>query len=447
MNSYIPRKLVGIEVSDGDLRISVVRSAFNKKQLLSSFVLEGFEGMETDERTAEIEKLADRHGLRGAWLFLTLPESLGLVRELEFPIEVRERVRAAVRLQIDGLSPWTEEEIYWDMGWEEPKKSKKSFVVNVSILPRETLEPWIELFEVANLPLRGVTLSSFAVGHAAKLLWPDNGTLMLIGLEEQRAAGCLISNGRLKSASLEESGPADERAGEIVRRLSSLSRGTSLDGARTVAYGPGRSNLDEDNPSPPIEGVEDSLGQVFGSLAAALSGLSESPYYLNLLPKERRYQSDRMQLVPSFVLGVIFVFAIGMLILRAPYQWSVYAVELDATIQEIAPTVGDLSEKEAELSSVSEKYKALSTHLSGGERTLESLQELVRVLPTDTWFSAFSLQNGTISVSGFSGSASEIQRLIEESPMFKSAEFTSSVTRSESGRDRFTLRFQVEGNL
>ena len=99
------------------------------------------------------------------------------------------------------------------------------------------------------------------------------------------------------------------------------------------------------------------------------------------------------------------------------------------------------------MSSVSGKYKALSTHLRGDERTLESLKELVRVLPAGTWLSTFSLQNGAISVSGFSESASEVQRLIEESPMFKSAQFASSVTRNESGRDRFSLRFQVEGNL
>ena len=53
------------------------------------------------------------------------------------------------------------------------------------------------------------------------------------------------------------------------------------------------------------------------------------------------------------------------------------------------------------------------------------LWELVRVLPLDTWLSAISLQEGAVTITGFSGSASEIQRLIEESPLFEDAEFAS----------------------
>ena len=73
------------------------------------------------------------------------------------------------------------------------------------------------------------------------------------------------------------------------------------------------------------------------------------------------------------------------------------------------------------------------------------LLELVRVLPPHTWLSAVSLQEGAATITGFSGSASEIQRLIEESPLFEDAEFASSVTRDDAGRDRFTLRFGVGG--
>ena len=162
--------------------------------------------------------------------------------------------------------------------------------------------------------------------------------------------------------------------------------------------------------------------------------------------RRRGHRSDRLQLVPTLALVALLAIVAGLLVLRGPYQWSTYASELDAQIRAVAPTVQDLTEQEVELNALSEKYRALSGHLEGTASTLESLRELVRVLPSDAWISAFSLQAGNATISGFSASASEIQRLIEESPLFGSAEFTSSVTRNEAGRDRFTLRFIVGGD-
>ena len=166
---------------------------------------------------------------------------------------------------------------------------------------------------------------------------------------------------------------------------------------------------------------------------------------MNIIPSERRYRGNLAQLVPTFLL-VLLLFLVGTALgLRGPYQWSVYASELENAIRGVAPTVLDLTDQETELNALSEKYRALSVHLAGGDSTLEMLWELVRVLPLDTWLSAISLQEGAVTITGFSGSASEIQRLIEESPLFEDAEFASSVTRDDAGRDRFTLRFGVGG--
>jgi Tfp pilus assembly protein PilN len=446
MNSYIPRTVVGVEVAGQDLRVAVLRSAFGKRRLVSSFAVRGFVGMEAAERIQELVKVAERHALEGARIFLSLPESNGLVRELEFPLEVRERIRSVVQLQVEDLSPWVAEEVYWDMSWKDPGRAGKSLIVNVSILAREKLDPWIELFEAAGLPLTGVTLSTFAAGHAAKVLWPDAVPTLLVRLESEYAEGCLVTGRRIRSVSLAEGGPAPERTGRIIRRLRSLARMTSLESARTVAYGSGRGNLAADNPPIPMEGAAGDSGRIFGALGAALSGLGESPFAVNLVPAEKRHRSDRLQLVPTLALVALLAIVAGLLVLRGPYQWSTYASELDAQIRAIAPTVQDLTEQEVELNALSEKYRALSGHLEGTASTLESLRELVRVLPSDAWISAFSLQAGNATISGFSASASEIQRLIEESPLFGSAEFASSVTRNEAGRDRFTLRFIVGGD-
>ena len=447
MNSFLPKTIAGFEVAGEDLRVTVVRAAFNKRRLISSFVVEGFVGMGTDERRAELEKVAQRHPLRSARAFLSLPESSGLVRYLVLPVEVRERLRSTVEFQVESLSPWPKEEIYWDMSLKDRGKPGKPLRVTIAIIARQGLDPWIDLFESASLPLTGATLSTLACAHAATELWSDDRPMILLGLESEYAEGCLVHDGRMTSLRVDETGSSSQRATSMIARLSSLARVVNLEKARTVAHGSNLENLDGDNPPLPLEGAVGGRRGLFGALAAALSGVGESPFAVNIIPSERRYRSNQSQLVPTFVLVLLLVLVGTALGLRAPYQWSVYASELGTAIQAVAPTLRDLTDQETELNALSEKYRALSVHLAGGDSTLEVLQELVRVLPPDTWLSAVSLQEGNATITGFSGSASEIQRVIEESPLFEDAEFASSVTRDETGRDRFTLRFAVGEGL
>ena len=66
------------------------------------------------------------------------------------------------------------------------------------------------------------------------------------------------------------------------------------------------------------------------------------------------------------------------------------------------------------------------------------------MIPLDTWLTSFTLESGNVTVSGFSASAAEVQRFVEESEFFQDAEFTASVVRGDMGRDRFTLRVNLE---
>ena len=401
--------------------------------------------MDRDERKAELLKMRDRPEMRGSRIFLVLPEAYGLVRQLEFPLEVRDRLRSVVEFQVESLSPWPVEDIYWDMGWSDPGKGAKSLAVSIAIIAREVLDPWIDLFESANLPLSGVNFSTLSSGHAARVLWTDATPTLLLNLEPEYAEGAVIQRDRINSISVSEPTPVAGRAGYIVGRLSSLGRMSEQADTRTLAYGSLRDDLGRDNPALPIDGATPA-GRVFGSIAAALTGLGESPFAANLVPEDRRFRSNVGQLVPTAALLVLVAVVATGLALRGPYQWSVYASELEAAIRTIAPSVRDLTEQEAELNALTEKYRALDAHLSGLDRTLETLQELVRVLPPDTWLNSFALQESNVTISGFAASASELQRLIEENLLFENAEFSSSVTRDEVGRDRFTLRVNlVEG--
>jgi general secretion pathway protein L len=82
--------------------------------------------------------------------------------------------------------------------------------------------------------------------------------------------------------------------------------------------------------------------------------------------------------------------------------------------------------------------------MAGRDANLQALLELTRILPADAWLTSYQQEDDTITISGFSTGAARLQKLIEDSPVFRDAQFVSSITRDASGKDRFTIRARTE---
>src|SRR5207247_1168989 len=107
--------------------------------------------------------------------------------------------------------------------------------------------------------------------------------------------------------------------------------------------------------------------------------------------------------------------------------------------------VEEVTDQDKDIDKYAQHHLALTSQLEAHDYTLESLGELSRVLPNSTFLLSYAYQDGTMTISGLAQSASEIQKLLEGSPMFKNVEFAGGVTREASGKDRFTLKMVLEG--
>ena len=145
------------------------------------------------------------------------------------------------------------------------------------------------------------------------------------------------------------------------------------------------------------------------------------------------------------MLGVLALCLGAALLVREPYQNTVYASKLDAEIRKVAPQVREVAGQETELNSLSGKSRALTTQLGSRDYNLEALRELSRILPASAFLVSYGYQDGVVTISGFAKSASEIQNVLENSAVFKGVEFTNSVTRDSTGKDRFTMKMIAGG--
>jgi Tfp pilus assembly protein PilN len=263
-------------------------------------------------------------------------------------------------------------------------------------------------------------------------------------LEETYTEGVVVNGSHIAALTVP---PADAPGvtKALMDRLLSAAKLPSAEGSRFVLCG-GISDPAslEENPRLPIENVKPQSTADFGAIATALLPLKESLFKSNLVPPAQRYHESQLRLIPTYVLG-LFVICVGLaLVAREPYQNVAYASRLDTEIRKIAPQVSEVARQEAELNQLSTRSRALAAALQTGDYNLEAVRELARILPVTAFLASYGYQSGTITISGFAQSASEIQSLLENSSMFKGVEFTNAVTREANGKDRFTLKMLVE---
>jgi len=435
---------IGIEIAGKDLRLAVLRSRLGKLRLVQTLDVPGFVGLAQGDQVSAIVQLVTRHKLSASSVYLTLSRDQGIVRQFEFPVEVLEKLRSSVALQLETLCPWPAEEIYWDFSGDSPRKGSKSIRVTVAIIPRLVLDPWIELFRLAKLPLSGASLSSLSIAHGVGSLWKGNAPTIVLDCESGYVEGVVVQSGQLFSVT-QNGDEVSHSAQSVIQRLLALSRLPSLETVRLIVCGSEGQSIElAARVALPIENAKADSSDKFGAIASSLNSLRKSGFETNLIPSALRYRRSQAPLIPAYVLLVLTAILGLLLAMREPYQLTGYASTIDSEIQRIAPVAREVSKQQSELNKLSERYRALSAGFKSRDYNLEALRELTRTLPPTAWLTNYSYQDGSVTISGLADSASELQKLLEDTALFKEVQFTSSVTRDAKGKDHFTIKANIE---
>src|SRR5262245_25702043 len=188
---------VGIEICDNDLRLAVTRSNFGKLRLSAVHRIPGFMTLTEEERKKAIRALVKRHRIPTGRVHLTLPREQGIVRQVDLPSEMTQKLSEVVRLQVETLSPWPLEEIYWDFAHRQDKKTSKFNTITIAIVSRSVLDPWITFFKSAGVPLSGAALSSVAYAHGAVTFWKESTPSLILHREQSYSEGVLVNGNRI----------------------------------------------------------------------------------------------------------------------------------------------------------------------------------------------------------------------------------------------------------
>lgn len=144
----LPENIWRIEIREEELRLSLVRVFMKKQRVLKTLSV------------ADAASLPQSIG-KGARnrVFLVLPREQGVVRQLQLPVDIQQDLRSALGLQIEAISAWPEPEVYWDFVAEKSPENPRMLAITVIIIPRVIVDPWLETFKAAGLPVGGASLS------------------------------------------------------------------------------------------------------------------------------------------------------------------------------------------------------------------------------------------------------------------------------------------------
>ena len=450
--TLLPKTTVGIELAGPDLRIAIVRSFLNRRRLVHVFEISGFSTLSDDEKRQRLTDLRKKQGLPQSRVHLALPHDLGVIRQIELPVEVRTRVEQVVRLQLDTFAPWPVDDIYWGFSSESPRKGAKTLTATISMIPKSALDSQIELFGSVGLPLSGVSLSAVAWVQGVSDMWVDSRPTIILGCEEGYVEGALLHGPKLFAAT-QKGNETALHARAIVEKLVALGRVVSPEDVRLITHGaaveslPGGSDESEDaSVRLPMENAHPGSIRKFGAIAAAGMGLGGGSFDVNVLPAEMRYRASQLRLVPTYILAVLAVLSGVLLLAREPYQNTLYAARIESEIQRLAGGVDEISEQGTRLNQMDERYRALVGHIRSRDRNLEILETLATALPATAWLSNYSYQDGSITISGFAENTADLQRFLEDSPLLQGVRFTGPVTRDpSSGRNQFRISATLQG--
>ena len=443
--NLLPHTSVGFDLSRTSLRVGVVRSFLNRRQLLNTFEIPGFQTLSAEEQVKKLIALRKKHAFPRANFHLVLPHDVGVIRQIELPVEVRDRIDEVVRLQLDTFSPWPVEDVYWGQSSEAPPKGAATFTVTVTVIPKASIEPLIDVFRSSGLPLSGVSPSAVAWAHGTSMLWGDAGPAIILDCEDGYVEGALVYGSKLFVSSVSGSDTQLD-ARTVVERLVALGRVSDPEKARLIAHGASVESLPEDSSgSLPLENADAKAMKRFGAVTAAMLGSGSSAFRLNVLPHGLRYQQSQLRIVPTYALILLLVGLGTVLLVREPYQHMRYADRIDAEIQRISVQAEAIPEQEAALRVLDDEYRVLASHIGNPDRSLEALHALATVMPNTAWLTNFSYQGDQVTFSGFGEDTAELQRLFEDTALFGGVQFTAPVTTdSNIGKDRFTIRADIE---
>ena len=468
---------VSVSIGDEDLRIAHLRSDGLVTELVK-VVKSDIRGIAEAELPRIVKKALSEVGLRHTHGFCVIPSNLATTKNIEIPSVDPAEIRSIINLQAGRHTPYSREEIiidYLPIGVFQRNYTKVLLVIvnrnvikkHLSVLEEGGLKVTKILFvpegvarfysKALHLDENSAPLGIIDVGnHFTEFIIAFRHTVLacrsvpigMIHLNAEGAAAVERLTTELRK-SLEAYQSEDiEKIPEAyvltkdhpeMKELQMVFREILKANVKVVSY------LDHLKVAASARKSVEEMGESFLDVVAPAAMMGGSQ--LDLLPEEvklqRSIEQQAREAIKSAILAVILIVFLCAWFLTKIYFKSSFLAKLK---EDHEPR-----REEAEiLGHISEKTSIIKDHLNNRLVSLNTINELYRIIPDEIYLTSILLEeNGSIVIQGTSESMSRVFTLItalEESELFKNVKTNSTTAKKERGKDMaaFELTFKLE---
>jgi Tfp pilus assembly protein PilN len=459
---------VGIELQGEDLLISSIQSNFSGGAYTHFTRIAGFRTREREDVRREVDRFFKSNGIPRDNIILGFPRKDVVFRRLDLPAEVSDNLQQVVQYQVQSFIPVEDDPYCHDFIslQKEGAPAGKKISLIVAMIRKALVEETLALLIEAGIKPIEVTCSSIGLANlflknkksaAGKTfilgnVWPagletlvlrdgmllysreaakdDNVSwrdFLLRGINEAMSDAGVEQEGELEKIVL--AGESSEAAYQEMKAVT--------DECDLI-----KDCLDLEIQAECLPYVQESAA----SLGLAYTGFVRRPAMkINLLPTERRSRQSRWAYVPAAVFGAAIILLLCAFALHQTVQDRRLAKELDLEIKKLEPSVKRVEGLRSQSELLDKKAKSIGTLLSKKDPNLDILRVLTTTLPQDTYLNTYVYRDGTITISGESGSANDLVPKLDSSPLLKDVVIRGGITKNAiTGKERFQLDAKLE---
>ncbi|HHT9112832.1 MAG: PilN domain-containing protein [Planctomycetes bacterium] len=405
----------GLSINGNDLIITVVSKKLVKYSH-ETLKIEDFMLKDTQQLK---HALIQKRNFVGETI-LSLPRELAIIRETTCPYSNLKELKEALRYQLDSFIPFSSEDVYFDIhSLSQNRHETKVLIVAIKKTELDTILSKLKVLEI--IPSR-VIISPFAF---LPILEERKGSVAVVSKNIKYYSYNVFENNLLVLSSVAKT--EVELANQVKsRRSDEILLAPVTNGLLPDEYKTNYKLLEENSES----------------YGAALYGLAEYPCYLSLVKSHRKRLNPQIVLI-CFLIGFLIFFSflipyiqkINNLAILKTVNAHVKLIKKDVVIVE------KLQERIIVLDEVVNKANAIRGKYIP---RIDVILELAKTLPNDAWVKGITIMDNTFEIEGDAVSSTNLIPILENSSLFSGVGLTSPVTKTQSGREKFRIKGNIE---
>lgn len=445
--------------------IASLQGNFSEGTFTSFTRIPGYAQRNREDLQREIASFFKANGLGRDNVVLGIPREELVLRSLDLPAEVVENLKQVVQYQVQTFEPTEDDRLYHDYTVAPSGTAGKRLTVLLAMVRKSALDNLLEL--MLDLGIRPAVVTGASLGlaniflHHRKVV--EDKTYMLADLGPESIELLAFRDRSLaysRAVAKGETSWKDALLKEVDEAASRMRLGP--DGAVEKLVLAGESSRGARNEIiatiPDCELIQNFLGleakgdnlstiqEAASTIGLAFTGMVRKPAIrMNLMPPERRAHQSRWGYVSTAVLGAATLLLLCALGVHRMVQERMLVRQLDQEIASLKPSVERVQALRRQSEALGKRIKSTEELLNQRDMNLEIVRELTTILPPDTYLTTYTYREGTIQLSGSSGSASDLIPKLEKSRLLKDVVTRGTIFKvPQTGKENFSFEAKLE---